>query len=97
MTSGLGPSVAHRRSELAFADPSGRPLECGRGPHGPAGGFGQWRAGRLVEQGEEFAYENVALRAEQGENTRIQEIRVVVDRDDASVTTDTPAGGDDTD
>lgn len=37
------------------------------------------RAGRLVEQGEEFDYENVTLRAEQVENTRIQKVRVTVD------------------
>jgi CBS domain containing-hemolysin-like protein len=39
------------------------------------------RAGRLVEQGEEFDYENVTLRAEQVENTRIRQARVSVDRD----------------
>jgi len=39
------------------------------------------RAGRLVEQGEEFEYENVTLRAEQVEDTRIQEVRVTVDRE----------------
>ncbi|WP_137285524.1 hemolysin family protein [Halorussus salinisoli] len=39
------------------------------------------RAGRLVEQGEAFDYENVTLRAEQVENTRIQKVRVTVDRD----------------
>ncbi|MFC4450039.1 hemolysin family protein [Halorussus aquaticus] len=39
------------------------------------------RAGRLVEQGEEFEYENVTLRAEEVENTRIQKARVTVDRD----------------
>jgi CBS domain containing-hemolysin-like protein len=38
------------------------------------------RAGRLVEQGEAFEYENVTLRAEQVEDTRIQEVRVTVDR-----------------
>jgi CBS domain containing-hemolysin-like protein len=38
------------------------------------------RAGRLVEQGESFEYENVTLRAEQMENTRIQKVRVTVDR-----------------
>jgi putative hemolysin len=38
-------------------------------------------AGRLVEQSEEFQYENVTLRAEQVENTRIQQVRVSVDRD----------------
>ncbi len=38
-------------------------------------------AGRLVEQDEEFDYENVTLRAEQVENTRIQKVRVTVDRD----------------
>jgi CBS domain containing-hemolysin-like protein len=38
------------------------------------------RAGRLVEQGETFEYENVTLRAEQVEDTRIQKVRVTVDR-----------------
>jgi CBS domain containing-hemolysin-like protein len=41
------------------------------------------RAGRLVEQGEEFDYENVTLRAEQVEDTRIQKARVTVDRETA--------------
>jgi CBS domain containing-hemolysin-like protein len=41
------------------------------------------RAGRLVEQSEEFEYENVTLRAEQVENTRVQKARVTVDRDSA--------------
>ncbi|WP_349292027.1 hemolysin family protein [Halobacterium wangiae] len=39
------------------------------------------RAGRLVEEGEAFEYENVTLRAEQVENTRIKKVRVTVDRD----------------
>ncbi|WP_267643347.1 hemolysin family protein [Haloarchaeobius amylolyticus] len=39
------------------------------------------RAGRLVEQGETFDYENVTLRAEQVENTRIQRVRVTVDHE----------------
>lgn len=43
-------------------------------------GFMFNRAGRLVEQGEKFDYENVALRAEQVEDTRIQKVRVIVDR-----------------
>jgi CBS domain containing-hemolysin-like protein len=34
------------------------------------------RAGRLVEQGEEFTYENVELRVEQVDNTRILKARV---------------------
>jgi putative hemolysin len=38
-------------------------------------------AGRLVEQDEEFDYENVTLRAEQVEDARIQKVRVTVDRD----------------
>jgi CBS domain containing-hemolysin-like protein len=38
------------------------------------------RAGRLVKQGEEFEYENIMLRAEQVEDTRIQKVRVTVDR-----------------
>jgi len=37
------------------------------------------RAGRLVEQGEEFDYENVTLRAEQVADTRIQKARVTVE------------------
>ncbi|MEZ3164940.1 hemolysin family protein [Halorubrum sp. RMP-47] len=40
-------------------------------------------AGRLVEQNEEFTYENVTLRAEQVDNSRIQKVRVTVDRDTA--------------
>jgi len=43
-------------------------------------GFMFNRAGRLVERGEEFDYENVTLRAEQVDNTRIQKVRVTVDR-----------------
>jgi CBS domain containing-hemolysin-like protein len=39
------------------------------------------RAGRLVEQGEAFDYENVTLRAEQVEDTRIRKVRVTVDRE----------------
>jgi len=39
------------------------------------------RAGRLVEQGESFEYENVTLHAEAVEDTRIQKVRLVVDRD----------------
>ena len=38
------------------------------------------RAGRLVDQGETFEYERVTLRAEQVEDTRIQKVRVTVDR-----------------
>jgi CBS domain containing-hemolysin-like protein len=44
-------------------------------------GFVFNRAGRLVEQGEMFEYENATLRAEQVENTRIRKVRVTVDRD----------------
>jgi len=56
-------------------------------------GFLFSRAGRLVEQGEEFGYENVTLRAEQVENTRIQKVRVTVDRDIADpVEEESPAG-----
>lgn len=44
-------------------------------------GFVFNRAGRLVEQGEEFDYENVTLQAKQVEDTRIQKVRVTVDRD----------------
>lgn len=40
-------------------------------------------AGRLVEQDEEFTYQNVTLRAEQVDNSRIQKVRVTVDRDTA--------------
>jgi CBS domain containing-hemolysin-like protein len=39
------------------------------------------RAGRLVQQGEEFTYENVTLRAEQVEDTRVQKVRVSVEPD----------------
>jgi CBS domain containing-hemolysin-like protein len=54
------------------------------------------RAGRLVERGEEFDYENVTLRAEQVENTRIQKVRVTVDRDDVGLDeTESPTVEDD--
>jgi len=52
-------------------------------------GFVFNRAGRLVEQGEEFRYENVTLRAEQVEDTRIQKARVSVDTVDSGAD-DTP-------
>ncbi|MFC7141046.1 hemolysin family protein [Halosimplex aquaticum] len=48
------------------------------------------RAGRLVDQGEAFDYENVSLRAEQVEDTRIQEVRVTVDRDTVDPVEDEP-------
>jgi putative hemolysin len=61
-------------------------------------GFMFNRAGRLVEQGEEFDYENVALRAEQVENTRIQKVRVIVDRNTTEpVEEESPAGEDESD
>ena len=54
------------------------------------------RAGRLVERGETFEYENVTLRAEQVEDTRIQKVRVTVDRqDDRPVGEDSPGDEDD--
>ncbi|MFC6952187.1 hemolysin family protein [Halorubellus litoreus] len=49
------------------------------------------RAGRLVEQGEAFEYENVTLRAEDVENTRVQKVRVTVDRDPGDVVDETSA------
>lgn len=49
-------------------------------------------AGRLVEQDEEFNYENVTLRAEQVDDTRIQKVRVTVDRDTAEIEEETPVG-----
>jgi CBS domain containing-hemolysin-like protein len=50
-------------------------------------------AGRLVEQGEAFDYENVTLRAEQVEATRIRKVRVIVDRDTAdSAEEESPPG-----
>jgi CBS domain containing-hemolysin-like protein len=52
------------------------------------------RAGRLVEQGEAFDYGNVTLRAEQVENTRIQKVRVTVDRDTADSVGETSPPGD---
>ena len=56
-------------------------------------GFMFNRAGRLVEQGEEFDYKDVALRAEQVEDTRIQKVRVIVDRDTTEpVEEESPAG-----
>src|SRR6056297_2360483 len=61
-------------------------------------GFLFSRAGRLVEQGEEFGYENVTLRAEQVENTRIQKARVSVDRDAVDPAgEESPVGGGETD
>jgi putative hemolysin len=54
-------------------------------------------AGRLVQQGEAFDYEDVTLQAEQVENTRIQEVRVTVDRDTADpVDAESPASDGDT-
>ena len=50
------------------------------------------RAGRLVEQGETFDYENVTLRAEQVEDTRIRRIRVTVDRQLDRADDEGPAG-----
>jgi putative hemolysin len=51
------------------------------------------RAGRLVEQGEEFDHGNVTLRAEQVADTRIQKARVTVDTDAAGpVDGNSPAG-----
>jgi len=52
------------------------------------------RAGRLVEQGEEFDYENVTLRAERVEDTRIRKVRVTVDRE-RSDPVEEPSPGDD--
>jgi len=55
-------------------------------------------AGRLVEQDEEFDYQNVTLRAEQVKNTRIQKVRVTIDRETAeSVEVESPAGEDESD
>ncbi len=53
------------------------------------------RAGRLVEKGEEFHYENVTLRAEQVDDTRIQKARVTIDRDAAEETTTEPSTDED--
>nr|WP_276239430.1 hemolysin family protein [Halobaculum sp. DT55] len=53
-------------------------------------------AGRLVEQDEAFDYENVTLRAEQVDNTRIQKVRVTVGRDtDESAESESPSDEDD--
>jgi putative hemolysin len=53
-------------------------------------------AGRLVEQDESFAYDNVTLRAEAVENTRIKKVHVTVDRDAADSQPDmSPPDGDD--
>ncbi len=52
-------------------------------------------AGRLVEQDEKFHYENVTLRVEQVDNTRIQKVRMTVNSDIAeSVDEGAPAGED---
>ena len=54
--------------------------------------------GRLVEQDEEFDYENATLRAEQVEDIRIQKVRVTVDRDTVDpVKEDLPPGEGETD
>jgi CBS domain containing-hemolysin-like protein len=42
------------------------------------------RAGRLVEQGESFEFENVTFHAEQVADTRIQKVRIVVDPEPAA-------------
>jgi CBS domain containing-hemolysin-like protein len=42
------------------------------------------RAGRLVEQGESFEFENITFHAEQVEDTRIQNVRIVVDPEPAA-------------
>jgi len=56
------------------------------------------RAGRLVEQGEEFDYGNVTLRAEEVEDTRIKKVRATVDRDTADpADEESPAGDGETD
>jgi putative hemolysin len=61
-------------------------------------GFMFNRAGRLIEQGEEFEYENMVLRAEQVADTRIQKVRVVVDRGTADpVEAESPADEGDSD
>jgi putative hemolysin len=52
-------------------------------------------AGRLVERGEEFDYENVTLRAEQVEDTRVQKVRVTVDRDTDRPVEAEPSPGED--
>jgi len=58
-------------------------------------GFMFNRAGRLVEQGETFDYENVTLRAEQVDDTRIQKVRMTVDRDTTGpLEEESPAEGD---
>jgi putative hemolysin len=55
------------------------------------------RAGRLVEQGEEFEYENMTLRAEQVDDTRIQQVRVTIDRDTTNpVGEESPTGENET-
>jgi CBS domain containing-hemolysin-like protein len=46
-------------------------------------GFMFNRAGRLVEQGEAFEYENVTLWVERVDDTRIRKVRMSVDRDGA--------------
>ncbi|WP_276301201.1 hemolysin family protein [Halorussus lipolyticus] len=51
------------------------------------------RAGRLVEQGEEFEYESVMFRAEQVEDTRIQKVRVTVNRDTLDPVEEQSSGG----
>jgi len=52
-------------------------------------------AGRLVEQDEEFEYENVTLRAEQVDDTRIQKVRVTIDRDTVESVGEEPSNDED--
>ncbi|AUV82403.1 DNA-binding protein [Salinigranum rubrum] len=67
---------------LGIALPEGEEFET-------VAGFIFNRAGRLVEQGETFEFENVTLRAEQVKDARIRKVRVTVDRQaDRTVDTD---------
>ncbi|MFC7073168.1 hemolysin family protein [Halovenus rubra] len=52
------------------------------------------RAGRLVKQGEEFDYENMTLRAEQVDDTRIQKVRVTIDAETVGSDPETSSTGD---
>ncbi|ERG97050.1 hemolysin family protein [Haloquadratum walsbyi] len=54
-------------------------------------------AGRLVEQDEEFNYENVTLRTEQLEDTRIRRVRIAVHPDTTERTEEESPLGDDED
>jgi CBS domain containing-hemolysin-like protein len=81
-------NVEQVNEALGVALPEGKEFET-------IAGFVFNRAGRLVEQGETFEYENVTLRAERVESTRVRKVRVSVDRDAADTSREEPPAGED--